>query len=96
MHRPCPSFRTPQAIDIFSVCGDYAACRPGGVLGEGGHHEVRHYLEDAIGRISGGDHYVMLPAGAADPPLVGVEHRKGVTLVEYLRASLAPRRVRRS
>jgi hypothetical protein len=39
--------------------------------------------------ISGGDHYLMLPAAAADPPLVGVEHREGVTLVEYLRASLA-------
>jgi hypothetical protein len=39
--------------------------------------------------MSGGDHYLMLPPAAADPPLVGVEHREGVTLVEYLRASLA-------
>jgi hypothetical protein len=39
--------------------------------------------------ISGGDHYLTLPPAAADPPLVGVAYREGVTLVEYLRASLA-------
>jgi hypothetical protein len=39
--------------------------------------------------ISGGTHGIMLPASTADPPLLGVEHREGVTLVEYLRASLA-------
>jgi len=39
--------------------------------------------------ISGGTHDMVLPAGAADPPLLGVEYREGVTLVEYLRASLA-------
>jgi hypothetical protein len=38
--------------------------------------------------ISGGTHDMVLPAGTADPPLQGVEYREGVTLVEYLRASL--------
>jgi hypothetical protein len=39
--------------------------------------------------ISGGTHDMMLPASTAAPPLLGVEYREGVTLVEYLRASLA-------
>jgi hypothetical protein len=39
--------------------------------------------------ISGGTHDIVLPAATADPLLLGVEYRDGVTLVEYLRASLA-------
>jgi hypothetical protein len=39
--------------------------------------------------ISGRTHDMVLPASSADPPLLGVEYREGVTLVEYLRASLA-------
>lgn len=39
--------------------------------------------------ISGGTHDIVLPAATADPLLLGVEYRDGVTLVEYLRASFA-------
>ena len=39
-------------------------------------------------RISGGTHDMVLPASTADPQLLGVEYREGVTLVDYLRASL--------
>ena len=39
--------------------------------------------------ISGGTYGLVLPDSGADPPLLGVEYREGVTLVEYLRVSLA-------
>ena len=38
--------------------------------------------------ISGRTHDMVLPDSTADPPLLRVEYREGVTLVEYLRASL--------
>jgi hypothetical protein len=39
--------------------------------------------------ISGGTHDIVLPHATADPQLLGVEYRDGVTLVKYLRACLA-------
>lgn len=39
--------------------------------------------------ISGRTHDMALPASTADPPLHGIEYRQDVTLVEYLRVSLA-------
>lgn len=39
--------------------------------------------------ISGGTHEIVLPDASADPVLIGVRGRPGVTLVEYLRAAVA-------
>ncbi|GHC75042.1 hypothetical protein GCM10007079_09820 [Nocardiopsis terrae] len=39
--------------------------------------------------VSGGTHDVLLPDASADPVLIGVRGRPGVTLVEYLRAVVA-------
>lgn len=39
--------------------------------------------------ISGGTHDILPPHATADPQLLGVEYRDGVTLVKYLRACLA-------
>lgn len=41
------------------------------------------------GNISGSTHNVYLPDASPDPVLEGVEHRSGITLVEYLRFSFA-------
>ena len=32
---------------------------------------------------------ILLPSNAADPELIGARHRTGVTLIDYLRISLA-------
>lgn len=76
------------------MADDWPSWLAGDLAGRGSNKGVeleRLYLfapdELAKAGISGGDHYLMLPA-LIDPPLVGVEHRGGVTLVEYLRASL--------
>lgn len=39
--------------------------------------------------IGGSTHDILLPEAAADPVLRGVEGRPGITLVEYLRLSIA-------
>ncbi|MBZ4320868.1 hypothetical protein [Streptomyces huiliensis] len=39
--------------------------------------------------VSGGTHDVVLPDACADPEVYGVRGRKGITLVEYLRTSIA-------
>ncbi|MEU7890532.1 hypothetical protein AB0B54_33935 [Microbispora bryophytorum] len=39
--------------------------------------------------VSGGEQNILLPSNAADPELIGARHRTGVTLIEYLRISLA-------
>ena len=83
----------PHAVEMTE---DWPSWMAGDVAGPGSDDGVEPerlclFAPDELHKagISGGDHYLMLSAGAADPPLVGVKHREGVTLVEYLRASLA-------
>lgn len=45
--------------------------------------------EIAKANYSGGHHTIELPSTVADPVLVGVSDRPGITLVEYLRLSIA-------